>query len=82
MRDIWTKLKMPAGESDTVTRQTGDDLPQPMREAEIMYADISASRLSVLAKMIGGVISPASIASACWRPLVNARRMGSSESRA
>ena len=53
-----------------------------MSDAEIMYEDVAASRLRALAKMIGGVMSPASIASACWRPLAAARRRGSSESSA
>ena len=36
-----------------------------MSEADIIYAEVCASSANVLAKMIGGVIKPASIASAC-----------------
>ncbi len=37
-------------------------LPQPISEAEIIYAESSSSRLKADAKMIGGVIRPASMA--------------------
>ena len=46
-----------------------------------MYADISESRFSELAKMIGGVMRPASMASECWKPLAMASTRGSSSSR-
>lgn len=66
MRDIWTRLR----------------IPQPIKDADIMYADVAESRLSALAKMIGGVINPANIARACWSPHVMASSSGNSESRA
>lgn len=53
-----------------------------MRDAEIMYAEMSGSRFKVLANMIGGVIRPASIARACCNPVVIARNSGRSVSRA
>ena len=56
--------------------------PQPMSDAEIMYDEVSESRFRALAKMIGGVIKPASMARACWSPLAAARTRGSSESSA
>ena len=52
--------------------------PHPIKEAEIIYADVGASRLSADAKMIGGVIRPASIAKACCNPLVIATSKGRS----
>ena len=54
--------------------------PQPMSDAEIMYADVDASRLRELAKMIGGVMRPASIASACCSPHPIASNSGMSAS--
>jgi len=54
------------------------NVPEPMSEAEIMYADVALSRLRDEANIMGGVISPASIASACCNPHVIARRRGSS----
>ena len=53
-----------------------------MSDAEIMYAEVVASRFSALAKMIGGVMRPANIAKACCKPEVIARRIGKSASRA
>lgn len=53
-----------------------------MRDAETMYAERSLSRLKELAKMMGGVIRPASIARACCNPVVIARNRGSSVSSA
>jgi len=57
------------------------DPPHPISEAEIMYAEVAASRLSALAKMMGGVMRPANIANACCKPVVIARRIGRSASR-
>lgn len=57
-------------------------IPHPMRDADIMYAEVSASRLSALANMIGGVIKPANIARACCRPQATAKRRGRSDSNA
>ena len=73
---------MPRKIGKTALGGKADYSPQPIKDAEIMYADVAESRLSALAKIIGGVIRPASIARACWRPLAAARRMGSSESSA
>lgn len=42
-----------------------DDLPHPMSEAEIIYADVAESNANALEKMIGGVIKPASMAREC-----------------
>ena len=53
-----------------------------MRDAEIMYADVSGSKFKALAKIIGGVMRPASIASACCNPHVRANKIGNSESKA
>jgi len=39
--------------------------PHPINEAEIIYEEVSASRLREDAKMIGGVMRPANIASEC-----------------
>lgn len=58
------------------------DLPHPISDAEIMYAEVVASRLSALAKMIGGVIRPANMANACCKPVVIAKTIGKSASRA
>lgn len=49
----------------TLKTTKGRYLPQPMSEADIIYAEVCASSTKVLAKMIGGVIKPASMASAC-----------------
>ena len=49
------------------------DAPQPMNQADIIYADICASNINVVANIIGGVIKPASIASACCNLLAIAR---------
>lgn len=67
MRDICTRLRIPryrinARTDDEVIE---DNLPQPIKDAEIIYAEVSLSKLRALAKMIGGVIRPASIARAC-----------------
>lgn len=56
-------------------------LPHPISEAEIIYAEAFGSKFKELAKMIGGVIRPASIASACCKPQVIATKSGISESR-
>ena len=56
-------------------------LPHPMRDAEIMYAEISGSKFRELAKMMGGVIKPASMANACCKPQVITTRRGISDSR-
>ena len=61
--------------------QRNVNLPHPISEAEIMYAEVSESRLRELAKMIGGVIRPASMASACCKPQVIATKSGISDSR-
>jgi hypothetical protein len=53
-----------------------------MRDAEIIYALVALSKLSADAKMIGGVMSPASMASACCNPLVIASASGRSASSA
>ena len=54
------------------------DVPQPIKLAEIMYALISLSRARLLAKIMGGVMRPASMARECWSPVVMATTMGSS----
>ena len=64
-------------ECDTVEKP----LPHPISEAEIIYAEVLGSKFKELAKMIGGVIRPASIASACCRPQVIATKSGISDSR-
>jgi hypothetical protein len=53
-----------------------------MRDAEIIYEDKLASRFKLLAKMMGGVMRPASMASACCNPVVIARNSGRSVSSA
>lgn len=53
-------------------------IPHPIREAEIKYAEVALSRLRAEANIIGGVIRPASIASACCNPHVIASKSGSS----
>ena len=55
--------------------------PHPISEAEIIYAEVSGSKPRELAKMMGGVIKPASIASACCKPQVIATKSGISVSR-
>lgn len=52
-----------------------------MRDADIMYDEVEASSARVDARIIGGVIRPASIARECCSPLVMARISGSSSSR-
>jgi len=64
-----------------VTRRDAVSLPQPISEAEIIYAEVSGSKLRELAKMIGGVIKPASIANACCKPQVIATNSGISDLR-
>lgn len=56
-------------------------LPHPIRDAEIIYAEVFGSKFKELAKMIGGVIKPASIASACCKPQVIAIKSEISDSR-
>lgn len=57
-------------------------VPHPIREAEIKYAEVALSRLSAEANIMGGVIRPASMASACCNPHVIASSSGSSWSSA
>lgn len=52
MRDIWII----------------DRKPEAIKLDEIMYDWTSGARLSALAKMMGGVMTPASMASECWKP--------------
>lgn len=56
-------------------------LPHPIKDAEIIYAEVSGSKLRELAKIMGGVIKPASMANACCKPQVMATRSGISDSR-
>ena len=62
-------------------RAQGNSLPQPIKEAETIYAEVFESKFKELAKIIGGVIKPASIASACCKPQVMVTRSGISDSR-
>jgi len=66
MRDICTRLR----------------IPHPIKEEDIIYAEVAGSRLNEEAKIIGGVMRPASIARACWKPLVIAKIRGRSASSA
>ena len=59
----------------------GVSLPHPIRDAETIYAESSGSKFRELAKIIGGVIKPASMANACCKPQVMATRSGISDSR-
>ena len=84
IRDICTKLSIPYFRRDilVVIVEEEKDVPHPINEADIKYAEVAASKFRAEAKIIGGVIRPASIASACCKPLVIANANGRSVSSA
>ena len=87
MRDIWTILRIPGHNADKIKSSGYNSSrrlhsPHPIRDAETMYAEMSPSRFKALAKIMGGVIRPASMARACCNPVVIARNRGSSVSSA
>lgn len=53
-------------------------IPQTIREVETRYCCKSGGKLAppVVDRMIGGVITPASIESACWKPNKSAKKTG------
>lgn len=51
-------------------------IPETIRDVETRYWVISAEKLALLARMIGGVMMPASMASECWKPRSRARNTG------
>ena len=47
-----------------------------MSEVETRYWEVSASKLALEPMMMGGVMMPASIDRACWKPRSRARKTG------
>jgi hypothetical protein len=55
---------------------TAERIPQTIREVETRYWVVFASKDAAAAMMIGGVMIPANIASACWNPKSRERTTG------
>lgn len=55
---------------------TEDRIPDTIRDVETRYCERSTERLAALARIMGGVITPANIARACWNPRRSARSTG------
>jgi hypothetical protein len=53
-----------------------DRIPQTISDVDTRYCDVTASKLAEPAMMIGGEMTPASIARACWNPRSRARSTG------
>lgn len=51
-------------------------MPETIKEVETRYWVMDASKLALDAMMIGGVMIPASIERACWKPRSRARTTG------
>lgn len=53
-----------------------DRIPQTISDVDTRYCEVAASKPALELRMIGGVITPASIDRACWNPRSNARKRG------
>ena len=51
-------------------------MPQTIRDVDTRYCEVIGSKFAAPPRMMGGVITPANIERACWKPRSKARNNG------